>query len=445
MSQQSNQPPEQTSSKASIRRHIILGVSLVALVAGGVGGWAATSEISGAVIASGSVVVDSNVKKIQHPSGGIVTKILVHNGDRVAAGDPVVLLDATLAKASLAIVTKRLAELKTREARLWAERDGASLMERPTGPMLETQTPAQRALLDHIFKAETRLFDLRRSARVGQKQQLRERIAQLHSEVAGLRAQTTAKADEIRLIQRELDGARGLWQKKLMSITRLTALEREATRLAGQHAQLLTAIAASRGRIAETELQIIQIDRDLGSEVATELRQIDAAVGELTERHITARDQLKRTTLRAPQSGIVHRSSVHTIGGVIGAGEAIMLIVPQTDALTVEARIAPKDIDQLQPGQSATLRFSAFNQRTTPEVNGQVTSIAADAARDETSGQSFYTVRISMSAEETARLGQVTLLPGMPVEAFIKTADRTVLSYLVKPLSDQSNRAFRED
>ena len=225
---------------------------------------------------------------------------------------------------------------------------------------------------------------------------------------------------------------------------KLTTLEREATRIEGERGNLISTIARAKAQMAETELQIIQIDQDLASEVAKELREIDAKVGEFVERKVAAEDQLKRIDVRAPQTGIVHQSTVHTVAGVINAGEAIMMIVPDTDHLTVEAKVDPKDIDQLLLGQEAMLRFSAFNQRTTPQISGTLSQISADITTDERTGQSYYTIRVAFSAEEVARLGDKTLVPGMPVEVFVKTGDRRVLSYLVKPLSDQIKRAFRE-
>ncbi len=224
----------------------------------------------------------------------------------------------------------------------------------------------------------------------------------------------------------------------------MTNLEREATRVSGEEGQLISAIARAKAKIAETELEIIQIDRDLASEVARELREIDAKIGEFVERKIAAQDQLSRIDIRAPQSGTVHQSSIHTVAGVISPGEEIMLIVPEADNLIVEAKVAPQDIDQLYLGQPAILRLSAFNQRTTPEINATVSRISADITTDERSGLSYYTIRAAMSGDEVARLGDVSLVPGMPVEVFIKTGDRKVLSYLVKPLSDQIARAFRE-
>jgi HlyD family secretion protein len=266
----------------------------------------------------------------------------------------------------------------------------------------------------------------------------------LREEIRGLEAQRVAKAKETQLIERELAGATELWKQKLIQITRLTQLEREATRLQGEAAQLIAQTAQAGGKISETELQILQIDRDLSSEVAKETREIDAELGEFVERKVTAEDLLKRIDIRAPQDGTVFQSTVHTIGGVITAGDPIMLIVPQADNLAVEAKVNPQDIDQLQLGQSALLRLSAFNQRTTPEITGTVTRISADTSVDQRTGQSYYTVRIALPPDEVAKLGDVRFIPGMPVEAFVQTGDRTVISYLAKPLFDQFTRAFRE-
>jgi len=427
-----------TDTKAAIQRHLWAGLTLLIVLCGGVGGWAATTEISGAVIAPGVLVVDSNVKKVQHPTGGVVGEIRARDGDRVAIGDIVVRLDETVTRANLGIVLRGLDELVARKARLEAERDGLEGIAFPSEFIERLSEPQVAA----IIAGERKLFDLRQSARVGQKSQLRERIAQLREEIGGIAAQIKAKAQEIVLIQRELTGARDLWEKNLMPITKLTQLEREATRLEGERAQLTATSAQSKGKISELELQIIQVDRDLASEVGKELREVDAKIGEFVERKVAAEDQLKRIDIRAPQDGVVHQSVVHTIGGVINAGE--QLIVPSADSLIVEAKFAPQDIDQVKIGQRAVVRFTSFNQRTTPELNGVVTRVSADTTVDQRTSAPYYTLRISLSREEIARLGEVTLVPGMPVESFIQTGDRKVISYLMKPLSDQVMRAFRE-
>jgi HlyD family secretion protein len=431
---------EMQGARKSIRLHLIIGLAVVVVLAGGLGGWAATAEISGALIAPGSIVVESSVKKVQHPTGGVVGELRAHDGDLVKAGDVVVRLDDTVTKASLAIVTKNLDGLWARAARLQAEQQGldkivfpASLLDRAGDPDVK-----------NVIVSETKLFEVRTTGRAGQKAQLRERVTQLKEEIAGLEAQTSAKDQEIALVEKELVGVRTLYDQHLVQLSRLTTLERDAARLNGERAQYVASRAQAKGKITETELQIIQVDKDLVSDVSKDLRETNDKIGEFVERKVTAEDQLRRTDIRAPQDGMVLQSTVHTVGGVITAGDAIMMIVPQSDDLQVEAKVNPQDIDKLQIGQKTLLRLSAFNQRTTPELNGLVTRVSPDVTTEQRTGQSYYTIRVSMPPEEIARLGDVKLIPGMPVEAFVQTGDRTMMSYLVKPLSDQLMRAFRE-
>jgi len=428
------------TSREAIHRHLLAGGLIVLLLAGGVGGWAATTQIAGALIAQGSVVVDSNVKKVQHPTGGVVGKLNVQDGDRVKAGDILVQLDDTVTRANLAIVTKGLDEFAARKARLEAERDGSESVTFPADLLARAKEPSVAVALAN----ERKLFELRRTARLGQKAQLQQRITQLRDEIQGLTAQQEAKAREITLIGKELEGVRELWKNNLVQITRLTALERDGARLEGERGALVASAAQAKGKITETELQVIQIDQDLSSEVAKDMREVDAKTGEFVERKVAAEDQLKRIDIRAPQDGVVLESKVHTVGGVIPAGDTIMLIVPESDNLQAEAKVNPHDINQVQVGQSAVLRFSAFNLRTTPEINGTVTRVSADTTTDQRTGQNYYTIRIAMTKGEIARLGDVKLIPGMPVEAFVQTGERTVLSYLMKPLQDQFMRTFRE-
>ncbi len=431
---------DKPGSRGSIRFHLIVGLVVVTLLTCGIGGWASTAQISGALIAPGSIVVDSNVKKVQHPTGGVVGEVRARDGDRVKAGDVVVRLDDTVTKASLAIVTKGLDGLLARRARLLAEQDGADRITFPPELMDSFANPDVRALIGN----EVKLFQVRSSGRVNQKAQLKERIAQLKEEIGGLEAQENAKSREIELIQKELIGVRDLFAKNLVQISRLTVLERDAARLDGDRAQFIAQKAQAKGKITEIELQIIQIDKDLSGEVSKEMREINDKIGEFVERKVTAEDQLRRIDIRAPQDGMVLQSTVHTVGGVITAGDAIMLIVPESDNLSVEAKVNPQDIDQLRIGQKTLLRLSAFNQRTTPELNGTVSRISPDTTTDQRTGQSYYTIRVSMPPEEVAKLGEVKLIPGMPVEAFVQTGERTMISYLAKPLSDQLMRAFRE-
>jgi HlyD family secretion protein len=431
---------EAKSTRYSIRRHLIFGLAVVVLLAGGLGGWASTAQISGALIAPGSVVVESSVKKVQHPTGGVVGELRAKDGDLVKAGDVVVRLDDTVTKASLAIVTKNLDGLLARAARLEAEQRGLDKIVFPKTLTSRADDPDVKT----VMASESKLFEVRVNGRIGQKAQLRERVTQLNEEIAGLTAQERAKDQEIALVEKELIGVRDLYEKHLVQLTRLTTLERDMARLSGERAQYVAARAQAKGKITETELQIIQVDKDMISDVSKDLRETNDKIGEFVERKVTAEDQLRRIDIRAPQDGMVLQSTVHTVGGVITAGDAIMLIVPQTDDLQVEAKVNPQDIDKLQVGQKTLLRLSAFNQRTTPELNGVVTRVSPDVTTDQRTGQSYYTIRVSMPPEEVARLGDVKLIPGMPVEAFVQTGDRTLLSYLIKPLSDQLMRAFRE-
>jgi HlyD family secretion protein len=433
---------EVTPALHSIQRYMIVGIAIVGFVTFGIGGWAATSELTGAVIGQGVLVVDSSVKKVQHPTGGVVGELRVREGDRVKAGDILVRLDETQTLANATIITKSFDELLARQARLESERDNADqivfpklLLERAR----DTDSEAARAIA-----AERSLFDLRRQARGGQKAQLKERSAQLQEEIKGYIGQAEAKQKEVDFIHQELEGVRTLWQKNLVPMNRLTALERDTARLEGERSQLSGSIAQAKGKMAEIELQIIQVDQDLRTEVGKDLIEARSKISELAERKTAAVDQLNRVDIRAPQNGRVHQLSVHTVGGVISPGEQIMLIVPDADALAVEVKIAPRDIDHVYVGQTASMRFAAFDQKTTPGVEGEVSMVSPDLTQDQRTGTSYYTARVLLKAEELARMGNAKLLPGMPVDVFIKTPGRTALSYLIKPLRDQAERAFKE-
>jgi HlyD family secretion protein len=431
---------EAKGAQSSIRLHLIIGLSMVVLLVGGLGVWASTAEISGALIAPGSIVVESSVKKVQHPTGGVVGEVRAHDGDHVKTGDIVVRLDDTVTKANLAIVNKNLNGLLARGARLEAEQQALDKIVFPPALLDQPDDPDVK----DVMASETKLFEVRTSGRTGQKAQLRERVTQLKEEIAGLTAQAQAKDQEIALVNKELVGVRQLYDQHLVQLPRLTTLERDAARLSGEKAQYVASTAQAKGKITETELQIIQIDKDMVSDVSKDLRETNDKIGEYIERKVTAEDQLRRVDIRAPQDGIVEQSTVHTVGGVIQAGDAIMMIVPQADDLQVEAKVNPADIDKLQIGEKTLLRLSAFNQRTTPELTGEVIRVSPDVNTDQRSGQSYYTIRVSLPPDEVAKLGEVKLIPGMPVEAFVQTGDRTMMSYLVKPLKDQLMRAFRE-
>jgi HlyD family secretion protein len=406
-----------------------------------IGIMAAATDMSGAIISQGTLVVETHIKKVQHPSGGVAKTLLVHEGSRVNERDLLIQMDETVAQANLSAVTKSLWELEARRARLQAERDGAQDVQFPDD-LAGLSDPSAQAILS----GERRFFELRREASEGQKRQLREQIGQLNEQIAGMEDQLTATKQEAGLVTTELSGVEQLWEQHLVSISRLSALQRDSTKLLGERGQLTASIAQARGKISETELKILQVDQEFRSDVAKELSDVRAKYAEALEKQVTALDQTEKLELRAPQAGIVHDLTIHTRGGVIAAGETVMTIVPENDRLMVETHIAPQDIDQVKLQQHVYLRFTNFNQRTTPEIEGEVSQIGADISRDDKdrTASPYFAVRISIPRAELEKLEGARLLPGMPVEAFITTNERTLLSYLIKPLADQVHRAFRE-
>ncbi len=426
---------------STIRRYLLIGASLVLLLFGGLGAWSAIASISGAVIAPGSVVVQSHRKNVQHLQGGIVSEILVRDGDVVAPGDLLVRLDETLPKANLGIITAQLDELQARKARLDAERSDLPEPQYPDHLLIRKDDPVVSGVLD----GQKSLFKARQDSLNGQRSQLQERIGQFRQEIVGLQAQRDAKNQEIVLIEDELSGLRDLEKKGLVPKSRVVSLKRQAAQLNGDRGRFIAEIARARGRIGETEIQIIQLEKDRRTEVMTELREVQTRVSELLERKVAAEDQLKRIEVRAPIGGYVHQMAFHTVGGVIQAGETIMQVVPAKDLLLVEARLDPADIDQVYIGQETVVRFPSFNQRTTPELNGTILHISADVSKDERGEMEFYTAHVTLTDEELKRLGAQKLVPGMPAETFVQTEARTALSYLLKPLSDHIEKAFREE
>lgn len=425
----------------SLRRNLIAGAAVILVLFGGVGGWAATTELSGAVIATGIVVVDGNAKKVQHPEGGIVAELRVKEGQLVRAGETVVRMDSTVAAANFASIEKNIAQLRARQARLVAERDGLAAVEAPP----DFQNLLDRSEIGAAMQGERRLFEDRKVARAGQKARLNEQVQQLHEQMKGLDVQQQSKAEEAELIEKELVGIRRLYEIGAIPMSRVNNLDRSATRLKGDRGQLLASMASARGRVAEIEVQLLQIDQAMREEVAAELRDVQNKLAALAEDEVTARDRLKHAELKAPISGVIHLLAIHTIGGVISPAETLMEIVPQSSRLTVEARVAPQDIDQIAIGQSTTLRLTAFNRNTTPELKGSVVRISADLETDQTAGVSFYRAAIAIPDDEIARLSDMGLVPGMPVETFIRTADRSVASYFAKPIGDHMQRVFRQD
>jgi HlyD family secretion protein len=436
--------------EASIRRLQYLGLALVASFALIFGGWATMTELSGAVIAPGTIVVESNVKKVQHPYGGVVKTILVREGSDVKEDQTLIQLDDTVTRSTLGVVQSQLDELMARRARLTAERDGAEALEFPPALL------ARRAdtTVGTAITGEERLFESRRSARTSQRAQLRERISQIEEEIRGLSAQRDAKEREIELISEEVTGVSELYSKKLVTLNRLTVLQRDQARLQGERGQLIAEMARARGKISETEIQLLQLDHDFRTDVLKDLREAQGKIAELSERRTAAEDELRRIDIKSSQAGVIHQLNVHTVGGVIGKGETIAEIVPVTDKLVVEAKVSPQDIDQLRLGTKVALQIQAGNRRTLPNIDGTLVRISADLNRDAppntpqgahpTGAPAYYLVRIELSADEVKKLDGLTLLPGMQVEAFMASSERTPLQYLLKPLQEQIARTFRE-
>jgi HlyD family secretion protein len=415
-----------------------LRVLAVAGVLGG--GWFFFMPLAGAVVVPGNLVVQSNVKTIQHPTGGVVADIRVGNGTRVKAGDLLVRLDATQARASLQVVSKQLDELRARIARLAAERDGRARLEFPD----ELAARLSDGTVQTLLASEDSLFKARASARQSQRELQQGRIAQLTEEISGLETQVASRAKQLELIQGELGGVQDLYDKHLVPLARLTALQREAARIDGERGQLVSSIAETKSKIGEAELQIVRLDQDFRGEVVKDLGDAQGKEAELVERSVAARDLLDRIEIRSPTSGLVHQLTAHTIGGVIRPGDTIMEIVPDTEDLQIEARLQPQDIDHVHPGQAAFVRFSAFNQRTTPQLTGAVSYVSADTTHDQQTNAPYFTVRVVLPEDERRRLAGQQLVPGMPAEVFMQTGSRTMMSYLFKPIADQMRRAFVE-
>ncbi len=424
---------------SGISRHVTVGMLAVAVLVFGIGGLAAMIDFAGAVVGHGTLVVSGNVKKVQHQGGGTVAEILVREGDHVTAGQVLIRLDPTMAAANRGIVTKGLYEAMAQRARLEAERSGSTEINFPK----ELLDYADQPEVAEIIRIETNAFDAGVTARAGLKEQLRKKINELEQQLVGLGAQEDAVRRQIALAKEEVEGLRTLKGQDLVSIARITEAESRAAQLDGQLGQIIASIAQTGAEVAGAELQIIQVDQDARSKASELLADNTSRLNELSERKIAADDQFAKQTIVAPISGVVYQLTVHTIGGVINPGEDIMLVVPGNDQLIVEAQISPAQIDRVHGDQEAVLRFTSFGSRETPEFIGRVNTVSPDLIVDQRTGVSYYKARISMPQEALDELGE-KFVPGMPVEVFIVTGDRTVLSYLTKPLTDQIMHTFRE-
>jgi HlyD family secretion protein len=435
-------PGEEFSSRVGRAYLAELRMAFRVLILSGsvAGGWATLVPLSGAVVLPGTLVVESNVKKVQHPTGGVVADIAVRDGMHVNAGSLLVRLDETQVRANGQMLVNQLDQVRMRAARLIAERDGTAEIRIP-----DNFTARMRdAAIAQLVASEKSQFTARASARRGQTELLQSNIGQFKEQIAGLEAQIASKTSQLGIIAGELTGVQELYGKGLVPLARLTTLQREVARLEGERGQLTSSIAETKAKVGQAQLQIVKVDQDFRTEVLKDLREAQDKEAELTEKNVSAQDQLQRIDIRAPTGGTVNQLSVHTIGGVIRPGDVILEIVPDSDELQIEARLPPNEIDQVRRAQTAFMRFSAFNQRTTPQVEGAVSYVSADLSRDTQTNSSYYTVRVTLPGDERRRLGEVRLVAGMPVEVFLQTGSRTMMSYLFKPITDQFHRMFNE-
>ena len=432
----------QKSPWRSTKQLAIGFIALFCLVVG-LGGWAAMANIAGAIVSSGMIEVEANRQVVQHPEGGVVGEILADDGDVVEAGSVLVRFDDTLLRSELAIVEGQLFELMARRGRLEAERDDFEGIAFPD----ELEGMAAEAGIDvqNLKAGQLRLFAARRDSLKKEAEQLAERKIQIERQIEGSEAQLSALERQSQLLSEELADQTDLLNKGLAQASRVLALQREEARLLGQVGELTAAVAESRGRIAETEIEILKLKSSLREEAITTLRDLEYSEIELKERRLSTLETLSRMEVRAPSSGVVYGTTIYALRSVVRPAEPLMYIVPQDSPFVISARIEPIHIDQVHQGQEAKLVFSAFNARTTPELEGVVTKVSADVFTDEVTGQVYYAAEILPIEGELVKLEGQELLPGMPVESFIRTTDRTPLAYLTKPLMDYFNRAFREE
>lgn len=425
-------------SDFSLRGRVVTGSVMAIMLLAGLGGWSATAKLSGAVISSGTVLVDENVKVIQHLDGGVIRAINVRKGQEVALGEVLLSLDDVQIRTEQSILTGQLAELVARRARLIAERDAAPAIVFP--PDYLTRFPGAAAILE----GEQQLFDSTSRNRKSQRDQLVLQVDQLNEEIGGLVFQASSLADELALARDERVRMGTLSEKALIETTRLNAADRELSRMLGSQGELTASIARSHAHISEVNLQILSVDDIAYTEAQRELRSVEANIAELSDRLAEVVDRLGRTQIRSPVSGTINELSVSTLGGVISPAERLLTIVPQDADLKIEFRIALNDIDQILVGQEAKLRFSAFDQRTTPEIPAVVSRVSAAATSDPQNGQSYYLAEAEVTGDLSA-LGDRGLVPGMPVDVFVKTHEQVAIAYFMKPFTDQIARAFREE
>ncbi len=427
--------------RITARMPLILGYLALAVLVGGFGSWATFASISGAVVAPGLIEVEQNRQAVQHIEGGQVAELLVREGDMVAGDQILVRLDGTTLASELAIVEGQLFEIMARRGRLDAERDG--LPEISFDPEL-VEAAATRPEVAEQMDGQVRLMEARAASVAAETEQLGKKRTQIETQIEGIRAQQTALKTQIGLIAGELADQQSLLDRGLAQASRVLALEREQANLAGRLGELVAGEGQAQERITEIEIEVLKVGTTVREEAITQLRDLQYRELELAERRRALKTKLSRLEIRAPVAGVVYGLQVFGPGAVVRPAEPVMFIVPQDRPLVISSRVPAIDIDQVHVSQPVTLRFPAFDQRTTPEISGEVRRVSADAFADEKTGQTFYRAEIVLAEGEIDKLAGLALVPGMPVEAFIRTSDRSPLEYLIRPLAVYFQRAFRE-
>jgi HlyD family secretion protein len=437
-------PPDLTpepKDRWNIGRFLILGYATLAFMVVGFGAWGGFTSIAGAIVAHGTIEVQGNRQVVQHAKGGVIEKINVRDGDVVKAGDVLVELAGDDERSEFGIVEGQWFEILARKARLAAERDLTDTI--VFSPELVARA-AQDPKVAELMVAQQQQFEASAKVRDEELAQLTEREQQIEKQNVGLVAVDKATRSQLDMLSQEIKVQEDLLAKGLTQLARVLALKREFASLEGEGARAEAAIAENGGKIAETAIERVRLVSKMREEAIGELRDLEYREIELRERRAALTLQIEDLQLRAPVSGVVYGSTVDTLRGVIRAAEPIMYIVPQDAGLVVKAKVEPVNIDRVHVGQDARMRFAAFDARTTPEVDGKVLKVSADAIVEQQTQMRYYLAEISITQEARDKLGEVEILPGMPVESYIRTGDRSPLVYLTKPLTDYFAKAFRE-
>lgn len=433
---------QEVTSRWSAARHMSLGLITLVVLVFGVGAWSAVASITGAIVAPSKLKVESERQVVQHPEGGVVAEILVKEGARVEAGEILIRLDDKLIRAELNITEGQLYEIMARRGRLTAERDHAP---EPVFDQELRDIAQNDSKMASLMRGQRQLFFARRDTAEREIEQLRERQTQIREQIVGSQSQQEALSSQLDFVNQELADLKELQKKGLAQASRVLALERENARLLGQRGELIANVARLKGQISEIEIQLLGLESGRREEAITELRDLEYREYELREQRNSLLERISRLDIVAPRPGRVIGMTIFALRSVVQPAEPLLYVVPSDVNLVAEAQIEVQNIDSIYPGQPARLRFSAFSMRTTPDVAGTVLKVSPDAFEDERTGRSYYLAELGIDEGEIEKLGEVELVAGMPVEAYITTGDRTPFSYFTKPLTDYFSKALREE